>query len=238
MAGNVVSATLRGGLFTRIVGRRLLYFQEIPSTMDEAARLAEQGAEEGTVVVAENQTAGRGRQGRTWVSRGGNLYFSIIFRPAPDVLPLISMLAGVAAARAIRRVTALDPRLKWPNDVMLHGKKVAGILVESVVRGDRADYAVLGIGINVSLDTGSAGEISALAISLDAAVGPPRRAGGRAPPASPRPGQPLRPGGPARHLPPARVDPPSWTPWGSGWRPAGATTCTWAWPKASTSWAT
>ena len=75
MSRNLVSATLRSGLFTSVVGKRLLFFQEITSTMDEAARLAESGTEEGTVVVAERQTAGRGRQGRSWVSREGNLYF-------------------------------------------------------------------------------------------------------------------------------------------------------------------
>ena len=171
MAGNVVSATLRGGLFTRVIGKRILYFQETPSTMDEAARLAGEGAAEGTVVVAESQTAGRGRQGRSWVSRSGNLYFSIIFRPAAEVLPLLSMLAGVASARSIRKVTGLDPRLKWPNDVMLRGKKVGGILLESVVSGDQTDYAVLGIGVNVSLDTQSSREIAGLATSLNDAAG-------------------------------------------------------------------
>ena len=171
MAGNVVSATLRGGLFTRVVGKRLLFFQEIPSTMDEAARLAEAGAEEGTVVVAESQTAGRGRQGRNWISRGGNLYLSVIVRPTIRVLPLISMLAGVASARSISKVTGLHPRLKWPNDVMLNGKKTGGILVESVVHGDQTVYAVLGIGINIGLDTQSAEEIAGIATSLNAEAG-------------------------------------------------------------------
>ena len=81
MSGNLVSATLRRGLFTRIVGKRLLFFQELTSTMDEAARQAESGADEGTVVIAENQTSGRGRQGRNWVSSEGNLYLSVLFRP-------------------------------------------------------------------------------------------------------------------------------------------------------------
>ncbi len=143
MPGNVVSATLRGGLFTRVVGKRLIFFQEIPSTMDEASRLAQEGAEEGTVVVAGSQTAGRGRQGRNWVSRQGNLYLSIIFRPTLEVLPMISILAGVAAVRAIRKTTGLEPGIKWPNDVMLDGKKAGGILVESVVQGDQVSYAIL-----------------------------------------------------------------------------------------------
>jgi BirA family biotin operon repressor/biotin-[acetyl-CoA-carboxylase] ligase len=152
---NLVSATLRGGLFTRLVARRLLFFQELTSTMDEAARQAEAGTEEGTVVVAESQSAGRGRKGRSWVSQLGNLYVSVVFRPTLQTLPLVNILGGVATARAIRKVAGLEPRIKWPNDVLLNGKKVAGILVESVVTGDRVCYAVLGIGINVGLDSSS-----------------------------------------------------------------------------------
>ncbi len=173
MSGNLVSATLRGGLFTRIVGKRLLFFQEISSTMNEAARQAESGADEGTVVVTESQTAGRGRQGRSWVSHEGNLYFSILFRPTLEALPLISILAGVATVRAIRTTTGSDPQIKWPNDVMLGGKKIAGILVESVVQGDTVAYAVLGIGINVNLDAEGLADIGDFASSLNAAIGQP-----------------------------------------------------------------
>ena len=171
MAGNVVSATLRKGLFTRVVGKRILFFQEVPSTMDEAARLAESGADEGTIVVAESQTAGRGRQGRSWVSTRGNLYLSIVFRPTVQILPMISVLAGVAAVRAIRKTTGLDPQIKWPNDVMVDGKKAGGILVESVVQGQDVAYAILGIGLNISLDIQSAEEIADFATTLDAAAG-------------------------------------------------------------------
>ena len=171
MPGNLVSATLRGGLFTRVVGRRLLYFQEIPSTMDEASRLAQEGADEGTVVVAGTQGAGRGRQGRNWVSRQGNLYISIVFRPTLELLPMISILAGVAAVRAIRKTTGLEPGIKWPNDIMLGGKKTGGILVESVLQGDKVTYAILGIGLNVGLDAQKEGEIADLATAINAAAG-------------------------------------------------------------------
>ncbi len=171
MPGNVVSGTLRGGLFTRVVGKRILFFKEIPSTMDQAARLAGEGAEEGTVVVAENQTAGRGRQGRSWVSRQGNLYLSVVFRPTLQTLPMLSILSGLAAARAVRKVTGLDARIKWPNDVMLGGKKLGGILVESVLEGSRIAFAVVGIGVNISLDAGSAEEIASFATGLNAEAG-------------------------------------------------------------------
>ena len=173
MSRNLVAATLRQGLFTRVVGKRLLFFQEVTSTMDEAARQAEEGADEGTVVIAEVQTAGRGRQGRDWVSTEGNLYLSVLFRPTLEALPMISILAGVASVRAIRACTSADPRIKWPNDVTIRGKKVGGILVESVVQGEEVAYAVLGIGINVSLDIESLGEIRDFTTSLNMAVGSP-----------------------------------------------------------------
>ena len=173
MSGNLVSATLRRGLFTRVVGKRLLFFQELSSTMDEAARQAESGADEGTVVIAESQTAGRGRQGRNWVSSEGNLYLSVLFRPTLDALPMISILAGVATVRAVRSCTGTDPKVKWPNDVTLGGKKVSGNLVESVVQGGRVSYAVLGIGINIGLDIESLGDIRDSTASLNNAVGRP-----------------------------------------------------------------
>ena len=170
---NPVAAALRRGLFTRVVGKRLLYYQELSSTMDEAARRAGAGAEDGTVVVAERQTSGRGRFGRSWVSPMGNLYLSVVLRPTREVLPQLTVLSGVAVARAIRKTTRLEPRIKWPNDVLIDGKKVAGILVESVVAGDLVCYAVVGIGINVNLDTSAVSELAGQATSLDAAAGRP-----------------------------------------------------------------
>ena len=173
MPSNLVAATVRQGLFTRIVGRRLLYYPELSSTMDEAARLGEGDAEEGAVVVAEVQTAGRGRQGRSWVSQPGNILVSVLFRPTLEALPFISIIGGIAAARAVRKVTGLNPKIKWPNDLLIGGRKAAGILAESAIAGDTVWYAVLGVGINVSLDmdTGQAGEISSFATSVNAAAG-------------------------------------------------------------------
>ena len=173
MTVNPVAAALRRGLFTRVVGKRLLYYQELSSTMDEAARRADAGAEDGTVVVAESQTSGRGRFGRSWVSPKGNLYLSVVLRPTREVLPQLTILSGVAVARAIRKTTRLEPRIKWPNDVLIDGKKVAGILVESVAAGDHVCYAVVGIGINVNLDTSAVSELAGRATSLDAAAGRP-----------------------------------------------------------------
>ncbi|MEW5994812.1 MAG: biotin--[acetyl-CoA-carboxylase] ligase [Candidatus Zixiibacteriota bacterium] len=121
------------------------------STNDVARDLAEKGAPEGTIVIAESQTRGRGRLGRTWHSPPGTgLYFSIVLRPSldPSDLPKITLLAGVAVAEAIEETTGLHPLIKWPNDLLLAGKKVAGILTE--LYGDiTSPYVILGIGINV-----------------------------------------------------------------------------------------
>ena len=171
MPSNLVAAAVRQGLFTRIVGRRLLYYQELSSTMDEAIELGEGNTEEGAVVVTEIQTAGRGRQGRSWVSQPGNLLVSVLFRPNLEALPFISIIGGVAAARAVRKVTGLEPRIKWPNDLLIDGRKVAGILAESAIAGDTVWYAVLGVGVNVRLDTDRTEEISTFATSLNAAAG-------------------------------------------------------------------
>ena len=171
MPPNLVAATVRQGLFTRIIGRRLLYYPDLSSTMDEAGKLGEGDAEEGAVVVAETQTAGRGRQGRNWVSQPGNLLVSVLFRPTLEALPFISIIGGVAAARAVRKVTGLEPKIKWPNDLLIQGRKVAGILAESAIAGDTVWYAVLGVGMNVSLNTDQTEEIASFATSVNAAAG-------------------------------------------------------------------
>ena len=173
MARNIVSGLLREGLYTRVVGRRLVYLQRIPSTMDEAARLAQEGAEDGTVVVAEEQTAGRGRFQREWVSQPGNLYFSILLKPPLHALPYLSIISGVAVARAIRKTTGLAPAIKWPNDVRIRGRKVCGILVEDAVQEDEVQYAVVGIGVNVALEPSAVEGLAHIATSLNLETGRP-----------------------------------------------------------------
>ena len=171
MPRNLVSGMLQYGLYTRVIGRRILYFQLLSSTMDEAARLAREGTEEGTVVLAEEQTAARGRFKRTWVSEPGNLYLSIVLRPSTSALRYTSILSGVAVARAIRKSTGLKPTIKWPNDVRLRGKKVSGILVENSLEGNRVEHAIVGIGVNVALDPSAIPELAGTATSLDLEAG-------------------------------------------------------------------
>jgi BirA family biotin operon repressor/biotin-[acetyl-CoA-carboxylase] ligase len=127
-------------------------FDKVGSTNDIAKELARQGAAEGTAVVADRQTAGRGRLQRTWASpKGKGIYLSIILRPAISLnqAPQLTMLTAVAVAQAIRQVTGLKARTKWPNDVLINGKKVCGILTEVSAQGANLRFAVVGIGINV-----------------------------------------------------------------------------------------
>ena len=164
---------LRGGLHTRVVGRRISYFKSLSSTQDEVVRLAEQGAEDGTAVLTETQTAGRGRFQRQWVSGHGNIHMSILFRPSARVLQLLSIMSGVAVVRAIRKTTGLTPNIKWPNDVRLRGKKVSGILVENTMRGNQVQYAVVGIGVNIALDVHSVEGLADIATTLNLEAGKP-----------------------------------------------------------------
>jgi BirA family transcriptional regulator, biotin operon repressor / biotin---[acetyl-CoA-carboxylase] ligase len=123
----------------------------LESTSRTLRELAQEGEPEGTVVVAEEQRAGRGRLGRGWASPKGGLWFSVLLRPpaAPAEAPVLSLMAGAAVADALRKGLGLEARLKWPNDVLVSGKKLCGILAES--RSDaRLEYVILGIGINAN----------------------------------------------------------------------------------------
>lgn len=144
---------LRGGLRTEFFGRKVYTFQTIDSTNSCARTLAACWAEEGTVVIAEEQTAGRGRLGRSWhAAPGENLTFSLILRPSipPDRMGLLSLLIAAGIARGIEESTGLRVFCKWPNDLLYGGKKLAGILLEGSFAGDRVDHVVVGIGLNVN----------------------------------------------------------------------------------------
>lgn len=171
MADNIVSEALKEGLYTRVVGRRILYYEKLPSTMDRAAEEARHGTLEGTVVLCRQQTAGRGRFQRPWVSSVGNLLLSVVFYPRLQALSYISIISALAVVRTIERETDLNPVIKWPNDVMVKGKKVCGLLVENALEGDSVSHAIVGIGLNVALDPGPIPEIAAIATSLDMETG-------------------------------------------------------------------
>ena len=153
-------------------------FQQIGSTNDEARRLAQAQAPEGLMVVAEEQTAGRGRAGRRWITPAGSaLAFSLVLRP--DVPPAqaarLTMLAGLAVCEGIEQAAGVPAALKWPNDILLAGQKAGGILVEAVFASDgqeRLEFAVLGIGVNVETAP-AAGQVDFPATALNQQAGRP-----------------------------------------------------------------
>jgi BirA family biotin operon repressor/biotin-[acetyl-CoA-carboxylase] ligase len=158
-------------LNTRFVGRQLYYYHQLPTTMETARELAKKGAAEGTAVIAGTQTTGRGRLARTWLSPEGSLAMSVMLKPALKNLPQLVMIASLAVVRAIKQVTGLESHIKWPNDIMLKGKKVCGILIENEVKGGRVNFAVIGIGINVNFNPQDFPEIADIAISLSHEAG-------------------------------------------------------------------
>jgi BirA family biotin operon repressor/biotin-[acetyl-CoA-carboxylase] ligase len=132
------------------IGAVIHWYETCASTNDLAKALAKQGAWEGTVVIADEQTGGRGTKGRAWFSpRSRGLYMSVILRPVMGDVSLLPLLAGVAAAEAVRSSVGLEAGLKWPNDVVWNGKKIGGILCESEFVGDETRFVILGIGLNV-----------------------------------------------------------------------------------------
>jgi BirA family transcriptional regulator, biotin operon repressor / biotin---[acetyl-CoA-carboxylase] ligase len=150
----LVPAAIAAGITPRRLGCRILCWTETGSTNLEASRLAEEGAPEGTVVIADSQSGGKGRLGRQWVSPPGvNLYCSVILRPkiSPLAASQLTFLSAVAVARAITACTRLSPRIKWPNDILINGCKVAGLLNELSAETDRIKYVVLGIGVNLNM---------------------------------------------------------------------------------------
>lgn len=145
---------IRAGGRLGLFGREIHYLTEVGSTNETARSLAEEGAPEGTIVLAEIQTGGRGRLGRMWVSPfGKGIWMSLILRPpiAPPAAPHLTLAAAVAVARAVREVTGLPAGIKWPNDLLVNGRKVCGILTEMKAEVDAVHYIVVGIGINVNL---------------------------------------------------------------------------------------
>jgi len=139
---------------TRVVGRDIRVFQETTSTNDVIEKLARDGVKEGAVVLAESQTKGRGRLGRKWMSpaRKG-LWFSVLLRPRmrPQAITQLTIASATALVRAIRHQTGITPEIKWPNDILIRGKKVAGILTEMTAELDQVKRVILGIGVDVNL---------------------------------------------------------------------------------------
>lgn len=145
---------IKQGLKTKIIGKEIHLFSEVSSTNTLAMEMAAQGAAEGTVVIAEMQTGGKGRLGRKWISPKGNLYASVILRPniPTHKAPLITLAGAVAVASAISKYCEVQAAIKWPNDILISGKKVAGLLTEMSAEPDRIKHIALGIGVDVNME--------------------------------------------------------------------------------------
>ena len=143
--------SISAGLNTKYIGQRIIYFPRLPSTMDTARQEARKGAAEGTVIIAGEQTVGRGRIKRLWLTPPGNIAMSVVLYPDVALLPYLMMIASLAVVYSIKEVAGLKANIKWPNDILIGGKKVSGILIENEISGGRTARAIVGIGININL---------------------------------------------------------------------------------------
>lgn len=142
------------GLKTKQIGKKVYYFDVLDSTQSFATSISKNQNENGAVIIAETQKAGKGRQGRTWVSPKGGIWLSIILRPTFDVgkVTLVPFAAAVALHNAIQKTLKLETEMKWPNDITLKGKKVAGMIIDASIESTRIESLVLGVGINFKVD--------------------------------------------------------------------------------------
>jgi BirA family biotin operon repressor/biotin-[acetyl-CoA-carboxylase] ligase len=139
-------------LKTKIIGKKIFYFDRIQSTNLYAKQLIDEKIENGTIVISDVQTGGRGRKNRTWISPSGGLWFSVILYPdiAPRSGMVITMAASISVSKAIKKITGLKTEIKWPNDILLKNKKVCGILTELDSDLKKINYVIVGIGVNVN----------------------------------------------------------------------------------------
>jgi len=153
----LIPQEVQRGLFTNYIGKKIYYFPELKSTniiAKEKALHRAEGIDEGTIIIAEKQSAGKGRLGREWFSPAGGIWFSIILYPqlSPSYISRITLMTAVAVVKAIKVCTQIEPQIKWPNDILINEKKVCGILTEMSAELDIINWVVVGIGINVNID--------------------------------------------------------------------------------------
>jgi BirA family biotin operon repressor/biotin-[acetyl-CoA-carboxylase] ligase len=172
LAPDMLKQRLKGGLF----GKRIYHFFKTDSTNRVGLDLGRAGEPEGAVILAEEQTAGRGRQGRSWHSeRAAGIHVTLLLRPklAPVQAPLLTMMAGLSAHAAVEKVTGLAVDLKWPNDLLIRGKKMGGILTEMQAEPNLVQFVIVGIGLNVNQEK-FPGELATTATSLRMETGKPQ----------------------------------------------------------------
>jgi len=157
---------ITNNLKTKFVGQRVIYYPSVTSTMEVARAEALWDAPAGTVIVADQQTTGRGRLHRPWTTSPESLAFSTIFRPNIEFLPLMTMMAALAVTYTIKNVTGIKAQIKWPNDVLVRDKKVCGILIENDIRKKALKSCIIGIGLNINMKLKDYPQISSIATSL------------------------------------------------------------------------
>lgn len=150
---HIKSSEISNDLNTDYIGKNLYVYHEVNSTNTVAKFLSKTGDENGSVVISEKQTGGRGRSGKTWESPLGGVWLSIILTPDVDYskIPLITLTTGVAVAKTLERIGIENPEIKWPNDIMINGKKVCGILTEAVTNSNKIETVIIGVGIDANL---------------------------------------------------------------------------------------
>ena len=145
---------IKKNLHTKFLGKNIHFFREVDSTNDVARELAREGAEEGTIVIAESQRSGKGRRGKRWISPSGGAWLTIILRPEiePTKAPQLTLVTGVAVAETLDQECGLNIGIKWPNDILIGDKKVSGILTEVETKKGEVDFVLVGIGIDLNMD--------------------------------------------------------------------------------------
>ena len=151
---HIKSSEILNNLKTDYTGKELYVYREVSSTNTVAKFLSMNGIENGSVIISETQTSGRGRSGKQWESPLGGVWLSIVLNPQPNQteLPLITLATGVAVAKTLEKMGIENPEIKWPNDVMINGKKVCGILTEAITHLNTIETVIIGVGINVNID--------------------------------------------------------------------------------------
>lgn len=167
MPENDITADLiTASIATSVIGRKISYYSTLSSTTDVAKGLVKSKTEEGTVVIADEQSAGRGRLSRAWNSPKGSIAMSVILYPQLEQLPGLIMVMSLAVRRAIEQTTGIKADIKWPNDVLISGRKVCGILIENDIRGKDVRWSIVSPGININVDKAQLMKISDSATSL------------------------------------------------------------------------
>jgi BirA family transcriptional regulator, biotin operon repressor / biotin---[acetyl-CoA-carboxylase] ligase len=163
---NLNSEQIIPHLTTKFIGQNIFYYDCVTSTNEIAKQIALNKCVEGSVVISQEQTEGKGRLNRIWKTPKGTLALSIILYPKIDHLPLLIMIASLAVVRSIKILTGLTAEIKWPNDVLIKGKKVCGILIENKLKGDKVEYSIIGIGLNVNLKSSTISDFAYPTTSL------------------------------------------------------------------------